>query len=62
MIQKPVFCNDKGINVFDHPTNVQIDGSIYNLAGQQIVNGKMSNRKLPNGIYITEGKKILKNY
>ena len=54
--------DETGINEFDHPTKEQIDGSIYNLAGQQIVSDKMSNRKLPKGIYITEGKKILKNY
>lgn len=33
--------------------------SIYNLAGQKIVNGKWSNGKLPRGIYIINGKKVL---
>ena len=36
------------------------NGFIYNLAGQQIVNGKWSNGKLPRGIYIQNGKKILR--
>ena len=33
---------------------------IYNLSGQQMVNGKLSNSKLPRGIYIKDGRKILK--
>jgi len=36
------------------------NGFIYNLAGQQIVNGKWSNGKLPRGIYIQNGKKIFR--
>ena len=32
---------------------------IYNLSGQQMVNGKSLNSKLPWGIYIKGGKKIL---
>ena len=32
---------------------------IYNLSGQQMVNGKSLNSKLPRGIYIKGGKKIL---
>ncbi|MBR6031957.1 MAG: serpin family protein [Bacteroidaceae bacterium] len=35
------------------------EGAIYNLAGQ-IVNSKLSNSKLPRGIYILNGKKILR--
>ena len=34
--------------------------NIYNLSGQQMVNGKLSNSKLPRGIYIKDGRKILK--
>ena len=34
------------------------DGSIYNLAGQ-MVNGKLSNGKLPRGINIKDGKKVV---
>ena len=34
--------------------------TIYNLAGQQIVNGKPSYRKLLRGIYIQNGKKVVK--
>ena len=33
--------------------------NIYNLSGQQMVNGKSLNSKLPRGIYIKGGKKIL---
>ena len=33
--------------------------NIYNLSGQQMVNGKSLNSKLPWGIYIKGGKKIL---
>ena len=32
---------------------------IYNLAGQKMVNGKSSDGKLPNGIYIKNGRKVL---
>ncbi len=38
--------------------NEELEGSIYNLAGQ-MVNGKSVNGKLPKGIYIVNGKKIL---
>ena len=33
--------------------------TIVNLAGQQMVNGKSSNGKLPQGIYIVNGKKVV---
>ena len=33
--------------------------SVYDLSGRQIVNGKSSNRKLPRGVYINNGKKIV---
>ena len=36
------------------------DNRIYNLAGQQIMNGKWSNGKLPKGINIVGGRKVLK--
>ena len=36
------------------------EGDWYDLSGRQIVNGKLSNGKLPRGIYIKGGKKILK--
>ncbi|MBR6129706.1 MAG: BspA family leucine-rich repeat surface protein [Bacteroidaceae bacterium] len=38
----------------------QADNRIYNLAGQQIMNGKWSNGKLPKGINIVGGRKVLK--
>ena len=34
--------------------------AIYNLAGQKMVNGQWSNGKLPRGIYIKDGKKIIR--
>ena len=34
--------------------------SIYDLSGRKIVNGKWLNGKLPKGIYIQNGKKLLK--
>ena len=39
---------------------IQNDGVIYNLSGQQIVNGQSSNRKLQRGVYIVNGKKYVK--
>ena len=33
--------------------------TIVNLVGQQMVNGKSSNGKLPQGIYIVNGKKVV---
>ena len=33
--------------------------AIYNLAGQKIVNSQSSNRKLPRGVYIVNGKKTV---
>lgn len=35
------------------------DDSIYDLSGRQIVNGKLSNGKLPRGIYIMNGKIVM---
>ena len=34
--------------------------AIYDLSGRQIVNGKSVNRQLPKGIYIINGKKVVK--
>ena len=34
--------------------------AIYNLAGQKMVNDKWSNTKLPRGIYIKDGKKVIR--
>ena len=52
--------------MYDDPTGIQVlpqsdnEGIvIYNLAGQQILNGKSSNGKMPRGINIIKGKKIL---
>ncbi|MBQ6192625.1 MAG: leucine-rich repeat domain-containing protein [Bacteroidaceae bacterium] len=44
-----------GVDEIDNGQRTTDNGFIYNLAGQQIVNGK-----LPRGIYIKDGKKIIK--
>ena len=36
------------------------NGNLYDLSGREIVNGKSSNRKLPRGVYIRDGKKFVK--
>ena len=36
-----------------------LEGFLYDLTGRQIVNGKSVNGKLPRGLYIVNGKKIL---
>ncbi len=36
------------------------DSDIYDLSGRKLPNGKMSNRKLPHGVYIQNGNKITK--
>ena len=41
------------------PTLSQGEGAWYDLTGRQIVNGKFVNGKLPRGIYIINGKKVL---
>jgi|GEM_PF-2084717 len=58
-----------GIMITDDPTGIDsqtafgedgtANGKIYNLAGQQISNGKRSDKKLPRGINIVGGKKVL---
>ncbi|MBQ7494277.1 MAG: C10 family peptidase [Bacteroidaceae bacterium] len=35
-------------------------GAVYDLSGREIVNGKSVNGKLPRGVYIRDGKKIVK--
>ena len=35
------------------------EGSVYDLQGRQIVNGKLSNGQLPKGVYIVNGKKVV---
>ncbi len=49
-----------GISLTEEGRSQMEDGAIYNLAGQKIVNGQWSNGKLPRGIYIVGGKKIIK--
>ncbi len=49
-----------GISLTEDGRSQMEDGAIYNLAGQKIVNGQWSNGKLPRGIYIVGGKKIIK--
>ena len=46
------------VNV-EHPA-VTIGHSVYDLQGRQIVNGKLVNRKYAKGLYIVNGKKVIK--
>ena len=54
-------------HAIDDPTGIRTtdgvqrttDNRIYNLVGQQIMNNKSSNPKLPRGIYIINGKKVV---
>ena len=39
--------------------NLQVNDAIYDLSGRKIVNCKLSNGKLPKGIYIKNGKKFV---
>ena len=36
------------------------DDDVFDLQGRKIVNGKLSNRQLPTGVYIINGQKVLK--
>ncbi|MBQ8453811.1 MAG: hypothetical protein IJ537_00495 [Bacteroidaceae bacterium] len=49
-----------GISLTEEGRSQMEDGAIYNLAGQKMVNGQWSNGKLPRGIYIKDGKKIIR--
>ena len=48
-----------GISLTEEGRSQMEDGAIYNLAGQKIVNGQWSNGKLPRGIYIVGGRKVV---
>ena len=48
-----------GISLTEEGRSQMEDGAIYNLAGQKMVNGQWSNGKLPRGIYIVGGRKVL---
>jgi hypothetical protein len=37
-----------------------MDGSVYDLSGRKMVNGKLSSATSPSGIYIVAGKKVKK--
>lgn len=50
---------EDGIGAIHNAQCTMHNDAIYNLAGQQIVNSKSSSRKLPQGIYIAGGRKIV---
>ncbi|MCR5851787.1 MAG: DUF3472 domain-containing protein [Bacteroidaceae bacterium] len=53
--------NGTGIEIIQNSKfKIQNDDAVYDLTGRKIVNCKSSNSKLPKGIYIQSGKKILK--
>ena len=56
-----IFMINQGTAIEDVRQDEDNDGSrsYYDLQGHQIVNSKSSNRKLPRGVYINNGKKIL---
>lgn len=56
------FEDPDGIKTIDNRqlTSDNETGAIYDLSGRQMVNGKWSNDKLPEGIYIFNGKKVKK--
>ena len=43
-----------------HNAQFTMHNDVYDLSGRKIENGKKSNRKLPKGIYIVNGRKIVK--
>ncbi|MBO7068972.1 MAG: hypothetical protein J6W52_09915 [Bacteroidaceae bacterium] len=47
-----------GINTIDNG-QLTIDNATYDLSGRKIVDGKLSNGKLPKGIYVKQGKKMI---
>ena len=54
------------VSAIDDPDAIKVakansmsEGTVYDLSGRKIVNGKLSNGKLPKGIYIKDGKKVL---
>ena len=55
-----IVLGDDATDICLPPTLSEGEGAVYNLAGQQIVNSKSSNRKLPRGINIINGKKVIR--
>ena len=53
------FDNPDGIKSIQN-SKFKIQNDVYDLSGRLIVNGNWSNVKLPNGIYIFNGKKMKK--
>jgi len=52
-------CNRTSIQTPEMVNGKSSNGKWYNLQGQQMVNDKWSNGKLPQGIYIKDGKKTI---
>lgn len=49
-----------GIEAIGQSDNLQLDNCVYDLQGRKIVNRKSSNSKLPRGIYIQNGHKVVR--
>ena len=52
------FGETTGIQTIEH-SPLNIDHSVYDLQGRQVVNGKSVNGKLQRGLYIVNGKKVV---
>ena len=50
---------DEATGIFEYSENSEPSDSWYDISGRKIVNGKLSNRKLPKGIYVNKGHKVI---
>jgi hypothetical protein len=55
------FSNTSGIQQMENSESKMENSPVYDLQGRKIVNRKSVNRKLPKGLYIRGGKKIIVN-
>ena len=50
---------DEATGISDYSENSEPSDSWYDISGRKIVNGNLSNRKLPKGIYVNKGHKVI---
>jgi hypothetical protein len=53
------FSNTSGIQQMENSESKMENSPVYDLSGRKIVNRKSVNRKLPKGIYIVGGRKVV---